>query len=103
MLIYRRDGTPYQGLDAMEQWGKDFNDKKRILKQETLKNGFFISTVWLGIDHGFGIGKPLIFETMVFVKNKFADLDMARYSTEQEAIAGHKKMVAKWKRKKRQK
>ena len=73
--------------------------KERIVKQQTLKNGNFVSTVFLGLDHNFGIGKPLLFETMVFSNTKDLDeLDMNRYSTYKEAEKGHKLMVEKWKK-----
>jgi len=51
-----------------------------------------ISTVFLGIDHSFGFGEgPLLFETMVF--NGPLDGEQDRYSTWDEAEAGHKAMV----------
>ena len=67
----------------------------RKVAKTTLKDGSSVSTVFLGMDHGFG-GKPLIFETMVFSKNVAMDGDMDRYSTEEEAKTGHDKMVKKW-------
>lgn len=51
-----------------------------------------VSTIWLGLDHGFGTGPPVIFETMVFGDDS-EDLDVARYSTEQQARDGHTEMV----------
>ncbi len=95
---YRRDGTPYTGENAMMEWGKDFGDMElKIVKQETLWNGLFISTVWLGLDHSWAMtGKPLIFETMVFTASSNFDKDMDRYSTEAEALAGHAAMVKEW-------
>lgn len=55
-----------------------------------------ISTVDLGIDHSFGFGKPLYYETMIFnceqEDNKFEDYQI-RYSTEEEAVIGHEKAV----------
>lgn len=79
-------------------WAKLFENKEyKIVKQTTLKDGKRVSTVWLGLDHQFGKGKPLIFETMVFPKKAdWSELDMDRYSTEKEALAGHKKMVKKY-------
>ena len=75
---------------------KDFNWETRFdLKTEV--NGYLISTVDLGIDYSFGIGKPLYYETMVFAKNGkdiiFDDLYCERYATEEEAIEGHKKTI----------
>ena len=51
-----------------------------------------VSTVWLGIDHQFGNGPPLIFETMTF-RGTHALGDQERYSTEAQAIEGHRRMV----------
>lgn len=75
---------------------KDFNWETRFdLKTEV--NGYLISTVDLGIDYSFGIGEPLYYETMVFAKKGkdiiFDDLYCERYSTEKEAIEGHKKAI----------
>ncbi len=49
-----------------------------------------ISTVFLGINHNFEPGPPLVFETMVFAKD-YPDIDeyMDRYSTWDDAVAGH--------------
>ena len=54
-----------------------------------------VSTVWLGLDHSFGLTSktPIIFETLVF-GGPF-DGDMERYSTEEEALRGHQAMVEK--------
>lgn len=68
-----------------------------IIKQETLANGMWVSTVWLGIDYGLMEPEPIIFETMVFPRQgDYRDVDMQRYSTEEAAIKGHKEMVLKW-------
>jgi hypothetical protein len=62
-----------------------------IIKQEHVGD-YWISTVWLGINHNFmRDGPPLIFETMVF-KGKESDLASERYSTEEEALAGHERI-----------
>jgi hypothetical protein len=60
------------------------------------KDNIRISTVFLGIDHNFNGGPPLIFETMAFDDEVgFADLECERYSTWDEAEVGHKAMVDK--------
>ena len=70
----------------------------KIIKQDTLPDGKWVSTVWLGTDYSFGeSGTPLIFETMVFPKKyDFQDLDMQRYSTLEEAKQGHEAMIKKY-------
>jgi hypothetical protein len=51
-----------------------------------------VSTVFLGIDHNFyGRGAPLLFETMVF--GGPLDQECQRYSTWDQAEAGHMAMV----------
>ena len=75
-------------------WGRFFNyaENRRVALDEV--NGKKISTVFLGIDHNFEEGEPLLFETMVFGKD---EEDCERYSTWKEAEEGHKKMVEKYK------
>lgn len=74
------------------------SDAYCVVAQEVTATGWFVSTVWLrGLDHAFGVGPPILFETMVFVPGKVGrEYDCARYSTEEEAVAGHKEMVVKW-------
>lgn len=83
------------------EWAKWLQNNDRAIKQEELPNGYWVSTVFLGLDHSLSGGKPLVFETMVFpTKGNYLDRDMDRYSTYKEAEAGHKKMVKKWSKKK---
>ena len=93
------------------EWGKWFGTANRIVKQDNLKNGLFVSTVFLGLNHNFlSKGKPILFETMVFTpkrKRKIFgrkmkmmigdELDQNRYHTWAESERGHKKMVKRWK------
>lgn len=51
-----------------------------------------ISTVWLGIDHGWGNGRPVIFETMIFGFDDDFEYQ-ERYCTEAEAVEGHARAV----------
>ncbi len=50
-----------------------------------------ISTVFLSIDHQFGDGPPILFETLVFGGD--LDGEMDRYSTWEAAERGHAVMV----------
>lgn len=75
---FDRDGTPLSIKD-IEPLLIDPNYK--VVKQETLSNGLWISTVWTGFNYGYLLsGPPLIFETMVFSKEdpSCEDLDQAR-------------------------
>lgn len=51
-----------------------------------------ISTVFIGVDHSFGLGEPLLFETMIF--GGAHDQYQERYSTWEQAEAGHAQAVA---------
>ena len=75
--------------DVLE-WARKFEIQDRRVAQDKIKN-ISISTVFLGVDHGFGSIRPLLFETMVFGGE--LDQEMVRYTTWQEAETGHKMMV----------
>ena len=55
-----------------------------------------VSTVFLGMDHGYGGGPPILFETMIFSRHdprNEADESCWRYATWEEAEAGHNAVV----------
>lgn len=94
-------GSP-KWTEQMSEVNKLLGDIKYKRVVATNVGKYWISTVWLGTDMSFDLQpnhKPLIFETMVFKKGDSAGLDMERYSTEKEALAGHKALVKKWKKK----
>ena len=94
---YDKDGSPITDVLA---WAEKFEDRgyKRVA-HTTLPDGKQVSTVWLGLDHGWGTGPPLIFETMVFPPDSWVECDGVRYSTLAGAEAGHVAMVEKWTKK----
>jgi hypothetical protein len=67
----------------------DYQDAhKRVAS--TRRGKVWVSTVFLGIDHQFGDGPPLVFESMVFGGPK--DQYMDRYSSYDDALMGHRRM-----------
>src|SRR5687767_8891683 len=54
-----------------------------------------VSTVFLGLDHSYGGGPPMIFETMVFWDGHDLHNECERYATRAAALAGHDQMVAR--------
>ena len=84
---FNRKGRPIEVLE----WAKLHNQFDYVSIAKTHANGLYVSTVWLGIDHRFGEGAPLIFETMVFPGERHVE----RYVTEEEAKAGHETIVAR--------
>lgn len=103
-LYYDRAGKPI----TMEQWGElremgldpdgHYGTSSYIRIGEEVVGEAKVSTVWLGIDHGWpspfdeGPYRPVIFETMIF-GGRF-DNYQRRYCTEWEAIEGHGVAVA---------
>lgn len=57
----------------------------------TKVGGCEVSTVFLGMDHGFGESRPQWFETMVFGPGH--EDYQERYETWDEAVAGHERAV----------
>jgi hypothetical protein len=91
---YDRAGQPID-LTRFSQLLAD-QEYKRVA--ETTVGPYWVSTVWLGLDHGFGTGsRPVIFETMVFAGPDDGtlgpDMDCRRYCTEAEARTGHEETV----------
>ncbi|HEG43639.1 MAG TPA: hypothetical protein ENH94_06285 [Phycisphaerales bacterium] len=81
--------VPCFNLMKFARWFENAN--RHVAK--TKIDDITISTVFLGLNHGFGKGPPLLFETMIF-GGRF-DEDMWRYSTWDEAEKGHQKAVEK--------
>lgn len=77
------------------EWGVWFEnlDNRRVAYDELDGRGY-VSTICLGLDHAFGFGPPQIFETMARIGNNWADDVMRRYSTYDEALAGHAELLA---------
>jgi hypothetical protein len=76
-------------LEEHSLWMKTNNDKRQIAL-DTYKD-VMVSTVFLGMDHGYNSDKPILFETMIFGGEH--DEYQERYATYEEALAGHKRAM----------
>lgn len=80
-------------------WASSFeNDNRRVAFTD-----FYyctVSTIFLGIDHSFYGGNPILFETMIF--GHYDDLYQTRYHTWEESVKGHivavEKVIPFWKK-----
>jgi hypothetical protein len=84
------DGNVVPCCNLME-WAEWFeasykNGKRRV--GSTQRGDIRVSTVFLGLDHSFGGGPPLVFETMIFGGEH--DEFMDRCFTWDEAVAMHR-------------
>jgi hypothetical protein len=85
-MHYDRNGLPV----TFGEWARRFEDQEYKRIAWTDFGPVQVSTVWLGINHNFaGEGEPIIFETMIFGGPEALDQSQWRYSTEEEARAGH--------------
>lgn len=85
---------------------KGYNPDKRFHLVTIVKyqdKEYRVSTVDLGLDHSFGFGPPLYYETMIFKHNQKYEEEnpfewfQERYTTKKEAIAKHKEIVKAFK------
>lgn len=77
----------------LETWAIWFTLADRTVKK-TQVGEVNVSTVFLGIDHNFLGGKPILFETMCFCRGDSEwDEYQERYSTWAEAEEGHRRIV----------
>jgi hypothetical protein len=108
MLHYRLDGHEpvLMKTDTAEEvieWARWYETAERQVMSTKLIDGSVISTFFLGLDHQWGHGPPLLFETALFSGEKHFDPVLrrevsdssvvARYSTWAQAEAGHMEWI----------
>ena len=74
----------------VETWARWLESADRHVR-DTARDDVRVSTVFLGLDHGFGDERPVLFETMLFVNG--SGEQMERYCTWDEAEVGHARWV----------
>jgi hypothetical protein len=93
---YILDGHTPVRVDDFKTWARAFDEADRRVAKSGDSNAFkkgagkvWVSTVFLGIDHQWGTGPPLLFETMIFGGEH--DEWQDRCSTWEEAEAMHQR------------
>lgn len=100
--FYNIDGEPI----TMVEWARLLEIREyAVVAWDEVGVDIKISTVWLGLDHSWGFGPPLFFETMVFTLRDepyvmpggdeywWDGVEQYRYSTLAEAEEGHAKIL----------
>ena len=81
------------GIES-SKWMEE-NPKRKTVGYDKLKdiNGddVRVSTVFLGLDHSWNGGKPILWETMIF--NGEHDDYQERYTSHEDAVEGHKRAL----------
>lgn len=98
-----KDGVPVPEPDSIKA-AMFFGDiRNRRVAEDTFTafdgTEIRVSTVFLCLDHGWGDGPPVLWESMIFWPgNEELDEEQVRYTSRQEAEEGHQLMVAMVKR-----
>jgi hypothetical protein len=87
---YILEGKTPKPVDNVAEWAVWFESADRVVNKTQIGDTW-VSTIFLGLDHSFGAGKPLLFETMIFEGER--DGDQWRWHTWDEAENGHDKIV----------
>ncbi len=96
--LYRLEGhtpVPVADLLTWARWHATADRRVALTRIGTVE----VSTVFLGLDHQWGSGPPLLFETLAFrveegARDALGHLG-ARYSTWADAVAGHAALCAR--------
>lgn len=76
----------------VEEWGRCITDIETKLVARTELEKDVVSTIFLGVDHGWESKRPILFETMIFSNDGRLDGYCRRYATYDEALQGHKEV-----------
>ncbi len=78
-------------LVSDSRWATWYETANRDVAKTQINDDVKVSTVFLGLDHSFGDGPPLLFETMIFGGEH--DQYQERFETWEQAEAGHQVAV----------
>lgn len=107
MYILDEQGEPVAEPDTVQwaQWIEAAQETRARTLAETTVGPYWVSTVFLALDHSFGEGPPVLWETMIFgVEEDWEDLsgkrrrsrkslDQFRHTSKAEALDGHARAV----------
>jgi hypothetical protein len=101
ILDERGEPQPTDDLELYARWFEA--DERRVVRKQTFVLGHpelvsepvevTVSTVFLGLDHSWDAGPPVLWETMVFGLPGDEEI-CERYTSREAAIAGHNRIVA---------
>ena len=92
MYVLNDKGEPMP-CDNVLEWGRFMEDRALRIVEHTMVGTIKVSTVFLGLDHSFCSGPPMLWETMIF--GGPLDQEMDRYHSLDSAQLGHAQTVAR--------
>lgn len=87
-----KNGVPTVEPDVLT-WARWFEDFENRVVEKTFVMGHEVSTVFLGLNHRFGEGEPILYETMIFGPNYQDREFQERFCTLGEAKQRHFEIV----------
>lgn len=90
-----RKGNPVK-CKSLGHWVKIFDDKKRLVAKTKVGKAL-VSTVFLGVDHNFEKGPPILWETMVFGGPHDQECERCG-GQRRDALNMHRRMIARVKK-----
>src|SRR6266852_1234578 len=88
---YKLVGHEVVPVEDLLEWVRWLETAERKVAHDQISPDVRVSTVFLGLDHSFDQGPPLLFETMIFGgKHSYFQ---ERYTTWEQAEEGHKRAV----------
>jgi hypothetical protein len=95
------DANEPVGADVLDaaKWQEEHKDRRIV--EQTQCGHVFVSTVFLGLDHSWDGGPPVLWESMTFQCDDTGtitdrgELDADRYTSHADAEAGHAAIVQK--------
>jgi hypothetical protein len=90
LYILNGQGEPELTTDPLK-WSIWFEQANRTVGYTDLGDIGAVSTTFLGLNHNWGSGPPILWETMVFGGPE--DLWQERYASKAEALQGHRDKV----------
>ncbi len=89
ILNANREPIPCPSLLMWAEWYRTAD--RQVARTQV--GALLVSTVFLGLDHNWSGGEPILFETMIFGPSDFSGIDQFRYRTWREAETAHAKIV----------
>ena len=92
--VLNEDGQPVICEDV-RVWAEWFehHPEQRIVARDAVGDDIVVSTVFLGLDHNWSGGPPVLWETMIFGGPD--DEYQERYTSQEAALAGHATALAR--------
>src|SRR5262245_48259145 len=95
--ILDANGEP-QAVDDVMVWAEWFETARRHVAETFVPEDvprLHVSTVFLGLDHQYGDGPPILWETMIFAGEEDPEIAHSeRYTSREAAVKGHLRAVA---------